>query len=63
MKRDPYTAISNVGSFLGYQLSEYTIQKIDENTSFNKMKLDLMVNDSGWMNIVKVEHHLLCIKE
>ena len=49
MKRDPYTAISNVGSFLGYQLSEDAIQKIVEETSFDKMKLNPTANNS-WMD-------------
>ena len=49
MKRDPYTAISNVGSFLGFQLSEHAIQKIVEQTSFEKMKLNHTANKS-WMD-------------
>ena len=49
MKRDPYTAISSVGSFLDYQLSEYTIHQIIEQTSFDKMKLNPTANNS-WMD-------------
>ena len=49
MKRDPYTVISNVGSFLGFQLSEHANQKIVEQTSFEKMKLNQTANKS-WMD-------------
>lgn len=49
MKKDLITAINTVCSFLGEQLSEETITKIAEQTTFEKMKLNPAANNS-WMD-------------
>ena len=46
MKKDPYTAVSTVSSFLGYKLTDEIIQTIVEQTTFDKMKTNPAANFS-----------------
>ena len=46
MKKDPYTAVSTVSSFLGYKLTDEIIQIIVEQTTFDKMKTNPAANFS-----------------